>query len=373
MAIRNNIYNNLEINFETGLCEETLDSKLSFIINRLNSFNNPYIGNKRKLIFDIFRAINKYKIEYNSVLDLFAGSGYVSMAMKMMGKEVYSNDILLSSYMNIKAFVENNDTILTEEEKEEILLKENFDDKLDNILKKYSNKFTNNEIKLINRCYSNIEKKYNFDDIKYSLFVSNIQNYIMDRCFVGGRLNNGQVLAELNHRLNHVKNKNKKFSKKRLSFKPVSIDWAKPISSYKKKCKSYNLDVFDLLRDINPKVDLCYIDPPYGGDQSDYDKMYNFFEDCLYKHSYKSEKDKKDVKKFVNKKKYEANFSELLSLISYIPWIVISYNNSSWMDIDYIVKIIKKFRRKVKINKVQYDYNYRKRSEKSEEYIIVAN
>ena len=32
-----------------------------------------------------------------------------------------------------------------------------------------------------------------------------------------------------------------------------------------------------------PQADICYIDPPYGGSQSDYAKMYAFFEEYIYR------------------------------------------------------------------------------------------
>ena len=108
------IYSDKEINFETGKCEGTMDSKLSIITERLKAVTNPYTGNKRKLIFDIVKILDENKIKYNSFLDLFSGSAYVSIAMKMLDKKVYTNDLLASSYLNAIAYVCNKDTVLTD-------------------------------------------------------------------------------------------------------------------------------------------------------------------------------------------------------------------------------------------------------------------
>ena len=52
-----------------------------------------YYGSKRKLINKIWEALNDLQIEFDSVLDLFGGTGVVSYFMAQKGKHVVYNDI----------------------------------------------------------------------------------------------------------------------------------------------------------------------------------------------------------------------------------------------------------------------------------------
>ena len=52
------------------------------------------------------------RVEYDTVLDAFSGTSSVSYTLKKSGKQVFSNDLLLSNYITAKALVENNQIIL---------------------------------------------------------------------------------------------------------------------------------------------------------------------------------------------------------------------------------------------------------------------
>ncbi len=67
-----------------------------------------YIGNKRKLLPLIFRAMQKLEIEIRGglkFLDAFAGSGVVSRFAKSLGFEVYSNDWEFYSFVINSAYL----------------------------------------------------------------------------------------------------------------------------------------------------------------------------------------------------------------------------------------------------------------------------
>jgi hypothetical protein len=66
----NKAYSPIEINFETGQCEETLESSLIYSINQLQCMPNPYVGNKRKILFDIVSILEKNNIRYDKVFDM---------------------------------------------------------------------------------------------------------------------------------------------------------------------------------------------------------------------------------------------------------------------------------------------------------------
>ena len=387
-----------DINFETGLSEETLDSKLSFISDRLKAFTNSYVGNKRKIIYDIIKIIDKYNISYKCFLDLFSGSGYVSMAMKMLDKNVLTNDILMSSLVNSVSFVRNKDITLSGEEQNFLLT--NKQNKKDDfwlfIFEKYKDRFTQKELIFISNYYKNANEIFgSLDDyniynvspktIKYCLSIACLQNYIIDNCHLGGRLNNGQILAKLDHRLDHQRHKVKAIGWRAMTFK--TIRWIQPLLP---KNNNYhmclNRDVIDLLETLNNNVkyngressiyDLCYIDPPYGGDQSNYGYMYSFFEECLRRKPYEEiQKSIPELNNFVNKKNYRQYFDKIIELTQFIPWLVISYNNSSWAKIDEILDVIKKYRKNTFVEEIDYKYKYRSQSDKKDtkEYVILVN
>jgi len=86
------------------------------VIKRIRNIPNPYVGNKKKLLFFMGRVIEKYNLKFGSFLDAFSGSSVVGLFMKGMGKKVLSNDVLASAYFHAVALVENNGVKLSEED-----------------------------------------------------------------------------------------------------------------------------------------------------------------------------------------------------------------------------------------------------------------
>jgi DNA adenine methylase len=73
-----------------------------------------YMGSKQRLLPFILKHMTSIRCE--SVLDAFSGSACVAYALKQTGVRVYANDFLKFSYYTAKATVENNATILCEED-----------------------------------------------------------------------------------------------------------------------------------------------------------------------------------------------------------------------------------------------------------------
>ena len=101
--------------------------------------------------------------------------------------------------------------------------------------------------------------------------------------------------------------------------------------------------------------------------------MFNFFES----YARQQPMDKWDIatsmKKFTKKKTYEKHFISILKALSGISCLVISYNNSSWTDIENIKRIILEVRNEVKIEAIDYEYNSRSEgNRKAIEYIMFA-
>ena len=78
-----------------------------------------YMGSKSKLIEYIWNASKNF--EFDSVLDLFSGSGVVSYMYKSHGKRVVSNDYMTMGSVMTKALIENNTVILPLNEAKELI------------------------------------------------------------------------------------------------------------------------------------------------------------------------------------------------------------------------------------------------------------
>jgi adenine-specific DNA-methyltransferase len=386
---------------ETGLVGEVIDfsqlgggdnivtdgSRIGSIVSVLKNFKNPYVGNKRKLIPFIIEVIDKHDIEYNSVLDLFSGSAFCSMAFKMLGKKVISNDLLSCSYLNAVAFVQNKDIVLSEEEQGYLFAGE---DPVEWIIDdKFLNRLDEGEIEIISSYYKRAMERWGSpigrkildksteDNIKSALAIAYMQNYIIENCFVGGGLNSGQILAEYDHRIDHPRNKGYNMFFNGRDFSYSNMRWQSPIyptDTNQHEC--YNLDAIEMLCIVRPEVDLVYIDPPYGGGQSDYSSMYELFEGMLHgKLHHTSGEFRHGADRFINKDNYKENFSTLMADCKDIPNMIISYNDTSWGTIDEICEVVREHRNNVVVEEFDYSYKYRDKKNNNKgtkEYIIIA-
>lgn len=226
--------------------------------------------------------------------------------------------------------------------------------------------------------------------IKRASFLANLQQHVLRDCFVGGRMNKGQVLAEIDARLAHQKNQLKALSDNNGSTEmDFFTDSGKPGQGLKwwslsdiisnGNCIATNMDSIEILKsNVTDGVQCAYFDPPYGGQSSDYCSMYRFLEEYIYSDVMENlEHITKYGDRFVKKSSYEENFREMLLAAKKIPIWLLSYNDKSWEDIETIKGIIKEYRKKVKVEILteEYRYLYRKnqgRKDKSCEYLIIA-
>jgi len=87
---------------------------------QVNKFpTTRYMGSKSKLLLDIWDVARQ--LEYETVLDLFAGSGVVSYMFKVQGKQVIANDYMAFSANLAKATIENSSVTLPAELAQEMI------------------------------------------------------------------------------------------------------------------------------------------------------------------------------------------------------------------------------------------------------------
>lgn len=209
----------------------------------------------------------------------------------------------------------------------------------------------NNEI-MFNKSVNEICEKYKG---AFSLFA--VESHINQHCFLGGRYYNGQTIANLEHRLNHLKNKGKD-----ITDIPVAVSRFKDVLAKGERGCVFNSDIVDLLGAKVIDADLLYLDPPYGGASSDYAVLYRFLEEYLYECPLEEmEHIQKGAKRFCRNKGYQEQFESLLSMCGNFKTWMISYNESSFADADTITSIIKNAGKKdVELIKVPITYQYRK-------------
>lgn len=380
---------------------------------KLGSIRNSYVGNKRKILPDLAEILYKHelhtKIPGGKVLDLFAGSSFVGYLFKGLGAAVWSNEILASSFLNAVCFIENDDIKIDCAALNRLLRVRK--DAAGPASRQIGVRFTEREAQVLDSfllnmgdegfpvdycakmaaivedskaCTSKLRtfgmspqeraiteggmcvkslvefsgRRLIYRRCFYALMVI---HYVMNHCYVGGRLNGGQILAKLDHRLEHDRNQGHEMSFKRI------LPYNLPFSNGK-ACVATKMDAIELLKAHEPDVDIVYIDPPYGGEQSDYGNMYSFFEEYLgFPQELGSDR-------FTKNKTYDQSFNELLSHLPKNAVWIFSYNDDSWANLDTIVSCIKQFgNRQVLPEKIAYEYNYRSKEKASgKEYIIVA-
>ena len=93
-------------------------------MRKLSINNRRYLGSKQRLLEFINEIIQENCSEFESICDVFGGTGVVGNYFSEKGKKVYVNDILNANYCIYKAFLDN----------------KKFDEKkIDKIIEEYNN------------------------------------------------------------------------------------------------------------------------------------------------------------------------------------------------------------------------------------------
>ncbi|MGN0394396.1 MAG: Dam family site-specific DNA-(adenine-N6)-methyltransferase, partial [Coprococcus sp.] len=79
-----------------------------------------FMGSKSKLLSEIWSVASQF--QFDTVVDLFSGSGIVGYMFKSQGKAVISNDYMAMAATFAKAMIENNETVLSIEEAKQLLI-----------------------------------------------------------------------------------------------------------------------------------------------------------------------------------------------------------------------------------------------------------
>jgi len=335
-----------------------------------------YFGSKRRFVDWIWSNVKD--IEFESVLDVFGGTGSVSLLFKIHGKKVYYNDLLKFNQIIGTALIENKNTIVTDTDLKDAL-SSNGNDYPDFIQREFKNIFyLDNENAWLDKTitnFSRVKNKYEWALLLSALF----QACLAKRPF------NLFHRANLYIRTNEV---HRTFGNK--------TTWEKPFEDLVKRyVREFNLAVFDNGKDNKvigghdalfcPNgVDLVYLDPPYfsesPGQGTNYLSFYHFLEG-LADYTYWADKinhsngkikricDTPSVYRWTRKSEIHKTFKHLIERFQ-DNIIVLSYQSNGIPSKEEIISLLRDYKKKVKV--FSKPHRYVLSSKLKEELLFIA-
>lgn len=331
-----------------------------------------YQGSKYKLKNWIKDSLINYKFE--TVLDAFSGTSSIGYLFKEMNKTIYSNDILSFNYYIAKALIENNNELITEKDYKNIIIKQ------DNIDYKYFIKNTFQDIYYLD--YENewldivIQNILNLNnEYKQAMFLWALyQSCIIKRPYnLFHRKNLSIRTKDIERSFGNKTTWDKSFE---LHFKFFIDEINKAIFDNNKNNKAYSEDIFNL----DVKVDLIYLDPPYipkKGTLTKYKDFYHFLDGLTNYDNWHNMIDYTSINKklnsnyniFEDKHKILNGFETLINKYK-DSIIVISYRDDGIPSIEDISNLLILNNKKVEIKTIDYKYVLSKNNNSKEVLII---
>ena len=313
-----------------------------------------FMGSKRKLLNEIWSVASRF--EFDTVVDLFSGSGIVGYMFKSHGKTVISNDYMAMSAAFTKAMIENNTVTLPISEAEQLLIKQGDTDHFvaDTFKGLYYKDDENELIDILRTNIAAISDQYK----KAIAMTALIRACTKKRprgifTYTGYRYDDGR------------KDLQKSLSQQFLeAVEAVN----KAVFDNQKNNISINGDAMDLSVDT---PDLVYIDPPYYSPLSDneYVRRYHFIEGLardwkgveIQEHT-KTKKFKSYPTPFSTKNGAYDAFDRLFSKFSK-SILIVSYSSNSLPTQEDMVELMKKYKTNVEVVPVDYKYAFGNQSD----------
>lgn len=306
-----------------------------------------YMGSKRKLLDSIWDASSSFN--FDSVIDLFSGSGVVAYMFKAHGKRVITSDFMNMNYITAKALIENNHTKLSSELANRLICDNGTDDF---VLNTYCDIFyTRDDCIQIDILRNNIALLD--DQYEKAIAIESLVRACRKKrprglfTYTGIRYVDGRNDLKMSI--------NEQFIK---AVEEVNT----AIFSNGKRNVSYCGDSLQLKN----KADLVYIDPPYynpSGD-NDYVRRYHFlegisknWEGLQIDYSTKTNKFPSYKSQFSTRegtyKAFDAIFKKYKNSI-----LVVSYSSNSLPTMEEMIEIMKQHVSQVDVIPIDYRYNF---------------
>lgn len=329
-----------------------------------------FMGSKRKLLSEIWNVASRF--EFDTVVDLFSGSGIVGYMFKSHGKTVISNDYMAMSATFTKAMVENNTVTLPIEEAKKLLIKKGEVDHFvsDTFKDLY---YTDDENELIDILRTNIAS---IDDpYKKAIAMTALIRACTKKRPRG-------IFTYTGHRYDDGRKDLQKSLSQQFLEAVEAVNNA--VFDNHKANKSVNGDAMAL--DV-ATPDLVYIDPPYYSPLSDneYVRRYHFIEGLardwkgveIQEHT-KTKKFKSYPTPFSTKNGAYDAFDKLFSKFS-DSILIVSYSSNSLPTQEDMVELMKKYKKHVEVVPVDYKYAFGNQADAKthrnsvQEYLFIGN
>lgn len=320
-----------------------------------------YQGSKQKLIEWIGKCISH--LEFNSVLDAFGGTGVVSHYMKLIGKQVFYNDLLKFNYYIGLALIENDSVLLSDKDINFILKKHKsityptfIQDTFKDIY------YTDDENVWLDMVVTNIQELDNIYKRALAYFAL-FQSCIIKRPYnLFHRKNLYVRIAEVKRSFGNKTTWDKPFP---YYFKKFARDANMTVFSNGYKNLAYNYDVMFFPGPDN-NYDLVYIDTPYisaNGVGVDYYQFYHFLEGLVdydnwhkkidYSSKHLRLKPKKSV--WTDKKRIYYAFDKLFKKYR-DSILVVSYRSDGIPKKQDLFKLLEKHKNEVEVKTTNHKY-----------------
>ncbi|MBF0302416.1 MAG: DNA adenine methylase [Desulfamplus sp.] len=324
-----------------------------------------FIGNKERLINNIYQVIKSKKILAKSVFDLFTGTTNVGKFFKRLDYQVFSSDLLYFSYVLQRAYIQNNNDCKFERLFKDIDSQTTslFDTPLNLVIQFlnnlepkegfiYQNYTPNGTANLeIPRMYFNSENGKKIDSIRQQIETWKINNVITENEYF-------ILLASLIETVPFYANISGVYAAFQKQWDPRAIKslQLKPIEIIinNKVNYGYNENSVNLLDDI--EADIFYLDPPYN--QRQYAPNYHILE-TIAKYDNPEIKGISGLRNYQNQKSLFCNSETALTELYKIAdrgkysTLILSYNTEGIMPQQKIVSVLELFG---KVELVEIDY-----------------
>lgn len=328
-----------------------------------------FMGSKSKLLSEIWSVASQFK--FDTVVDLFSGSGIVGYMFKAQGKSVISNDYMAMSATFAKAMVENNFVTLPMEEAKNLLTEQKVSDHF--VSETFQGLYyKDDENELIDILRTNIAEIR--DQYKRAIAMTALIRACTKKrprgifTYTGERYNDGR------------KDLQKTLAQQFLEAVEVVN---KAVFDNGKQNRAKQGDAMDLCVE---RPGLVYIDPPYYSPLSDneYVRRYHFVEGLARDWQGVEIQQHTLTKKF---KSYPTPFSTRNGAVDAFDQLfkkfadsilIVSYSSNSLPTQDEMVAIMSKYKGHVEVVPVNYRYSFgnqgdaRTHRNSVQEYIFVG-
>lgn len=312
-----------------------------------------FMGSKNKLLGEIWSVASHFRFE--SVVDLFSGSGVVGYLFKVQGKTVLSNDHMAMSATFARAMIENGGTLLPEEEA--LMLLKPFQPVDRFVERTFGNLyFSDDDNRLIDVLRANI--KAIRDPLKQAIARSALIRACLKKrprgvfTYVGQRYDDGRRDLSMpfdRHFLEAVRTVN-----------------GAVFDNGRRNCARHGdamtLDGYD--------ADLVYIDPPYYTPLSDnaYVRRYHFVEGLALDWEGVQIQEETVTRKF---RSYPTPFSSRIGAQGAFEQLfgkfresilLVSYSSNGYPTLPEMLRMMRKYKKHVEVVPVNYRYSFGNRN-----------